>query len=156
MSEIKKDIAGYAFMGVLSILLIVWIIPQCSPPWQGYGMPPTLMPNIASLFILCLSILGISRIIWRHRSQLFSGKKCEENRQKGIPSWVFLFLVIVPCIIFMPAISIFGFIPTGIVFMAAIQFICGQRKVIPFILVCLVPVLLFWWIMRYALGVPLP
>lgn len=154
MFKMAKDDYGYIFMACFSIALLVWIIPEYCPPWPGYGMRSTFMPNIIGCFILCLSLLGLLRNILKKIKRPEKTQAGESRR--GIPGLQFMILFILPCIFFMPAISLIGFIPAGIIFMSLIQLLSGQKKVIPFILVATLPVLLFWVVMRYALGAPMP
>lgn len=141
----------------LSSILLVWVIPEWCPPWPGYGMKPTLMPNIAGAFILALSLFGLIRacLTGKRQPQPIQDEPAKTQR-KEMPGWAFLVMFILPCACFMPAVSLIGFIPAGIIFMVVIQLLCGQRKAMPFILVCTLPILLFWLIMRYGLGAPLP
>lgn len=156
----RRDALGYAAMAALSVLLLAWIIPVWSPPWPGYGLPPSLVPNVAAGFLLVLSLWGLARAWPRLKKEdAASARPPEEGPGKAArkrPDWLNLLLFVVPCAFLMPAMRAAGFLPAGIAFMLLIQWLCGQRKVLPLILVATLPVLVIWALMRFALGVPMP
>ena len=49
-----------------------------------------------------------------------------------------------------------GFILPGILFMFIMQWLCGQRKPIPLILVAIIPIGIVYVAIRFGLGVPMP
>ena len=49
-----------------------------------------------------------------------------------------------------------GFILPGIIFMLIMQWLCGQRKPIPLILVAIIPIGIIYVAIRFGLGVPMP
>lgn len=164
MTTTQRDACGYAGMALLSVLLLVWIIPVWSPPWPGYGMPPALVPSVAAWFILILACWGLARCA----RGLIRSKKAgcapadaavaEVARETGKkrPAWLHLLLFVVPCALLMPAMSLLGFVPAGVIFMLVIQWLCGQRRAVPLLLVAVLPVTALWALMRFALGVPMP
>lgn len=161
MSTTRRDACGYAGMAVLSILLLVWIIPTWSPPWPGYGMPPSLVPNLAAGFLLLLALCGLARALWRERKERQEARPHDAaapatGTAARRPDWVHLLLFVVPCACLMPAMSAIGFLPAGMGFMLLIGWLCGQRRPVPLILVAVLPVLAIWALMRFALGVPMP
>lgn len=156
MSTARRDALGYAGMATLGILLLVWIIPAWSPPWPGYGMPPSLVPNVAAGFLLALALWGLGRS-WLVLRKAGGGAAAPQAAPaKKRPDWLNLLLFVTPCAFLMPAMSALGFLPAGIGFMFLIQWLCGQRKPVPFVLVGTLPVLAIWALMRFALGVPMP
>lgn len=156
MSTARRDALGYAVMTTVSVLLLAWIIPAWSPPWPGYGMPPSLVPDVAAGFLLVLSLWGLARACLLLKQE--GAAKAPEPRTapKKRPDWLNLLLFVVPCAFLMPAMAAVGFLPAGIGFMLLIQWLCGQRRVVPLILVATLPVLVIWALMRFALGVPMP
>ena len=63
----------------------------------------------------------------------------------------------------MPAIKKLGFLPydlgfivASIVFMLIMQWLCGQRKPLPLLLVAVIPVGVIYSAIRFGLGVPMP
>lgn len=156
MSTVRRDSLGYAGMATLGVLLLVWIIPTWSPPWPGYGMPPSLVPNVAAGFLLVLALWGLGRtwLLLRKSEGGTAPPKVGPTSEKR-PDWLHLLLFVVPCAFLMPAMSAVGFMPAGIGFMLLVQWLCGQRKVVPLLLVGALPVLAIWALMRFALGVPI-
>lgn len=146
MSVYQRDVIGYAIILILSCSLYFWGIPTYSPEYPGYGVPASFMPNIAAIGMGGLSILGL----------LQTYKK--QNKEKKISkiNWIHLLKFFIPCLLLMPAMAEIGYLVSGIVFLLLIQFFCGQRKPAYLILVSVLPVSVFYVLMVYALGVPLP
>ena len=117
----------------------------------AYGVPASLLPDIAAGFMLALSLLGLGRAA-------LSWRKAEKSGGDGQTAvrWRHLACFLIPCALLMPAMSLFGFLPAGIAFMVVIQIGCGQRRWFPMTLVSVAPVLLVYAIMRFGLGVPMP
>ena len=148
MTQAQRDTISYGTIAVFSSALLIWIIPAWSPEYPGYGVPATLLPNIAAGFMLVLSLLGLIRAVLARTSA--SGGSVERIHWKHIA--VFL----IPCVLLMPAMARIGFIPAGIVFMLWIQHACGQRRWLTMAVVAVVPVAVVYARMRYCLGVPMP
>ena len=141
MTELQRDTLAYGVVAAASAYLLIWIIPAYTPEYPGYGVPASLLPDIAAGFMLALSLLGLGRAA-------LSWRKAEKSGGDGQTA--------VPCALLMPAMSLFGFLPAGIAFMVVIQIGCGQRRWFPMTLVSVAPVLLVYAIMRFGLGVPMP
>lgn len=93
-----------------------------------------------------LSILG-----------LFQAYKRQNKKEKAAKTnWLHLIKFFLPCLLLMPAMTRFGYILSGIVFLLLIQLLCGQRKLVFLFWVSVLPVTGFYVLMVYALGVPLP
>ncbi len=147
MTQAQRDTISYGTVAVFSSALLLWIIPTWSPEYPGYGVPATLLPNIAAGFMLALSILGLIRTLLH---------KAASTGSVGRIHWKHLAVFLIPCVLLMPAMSLAGFIPAGIVFMAWIQFVCGQRRWLTMAIVSVVPVVVVYALMRFGLGVPMP
>lgn len=149
MTVLQRDTFSYGFIVVFSGALLLWGIPAFTPEYPGYGVPASLVPNVAAGFMLLLALLGLIRT--------FLARRKEETASTGkLIFWQHLARFLVPCFLLMPAMSFLGFLPAGIGFLFLIQVFCGQRKPIPLILVSILPVLTVWLLMRYGLGVPMP
>ena len=59
MTNAQRENYGYGGMAVASLVLLLWLIPSYSPEYPGYGVPATLVPNLAAGFILLLALLVI-------------------------------------------------------------------------------------------------
>lgn len=143
---------SYGFIIVLSTILLLWGIPAFCPEYPGYGVPASLIPDVSAGFMLLLAILGLARTIMARRQDAGSRALDKENNV----AWLHLARFLIPCFLLMPAMSFFGFLPAGIVFLCLIQFLCGQRKPVLLILVAVLPVFVVWLLMRFGLGVPMP
>ncbi|MEW6669276.1 MAG: tripartite tricarboxylate transporter TctB family protein [Thermodesulfobacteriota bacterium] len=144
------------------VAFLMWIIPAETPPYPGYGVSAALLPNVAVVIILVLSVLSLVRNLIAYRAERSMGTATPEKRPSGANSlerrvhlW-HLARFMIPCLLLMPAMEWAGFIPAGLVFMLLIQYLCGQRKPVPAALVAAVLVGVFYVAMRYGLGVPMP
>ena len=151
MTELQRDTLAYGVVAAASAYLLIWIIPAYTPEYPGYGVPASLLPDIAAGFMLALSLLGLGQAALSRRKAEKSGR----GRQTAV-RWRHLACFLIPCALLMPAMSLFGFLPAGIAFMGVIQIGCGQRRWLPMTLVAVAPVLLVYAIMRFGLGVPMP
>lgn len=146
MSIYQRDMIGYAIILILSCSLYFWGIPAYSPEYPGYGVPASFMPDIAAVCMGLLSILGLVQTV----------KKRDKETKAGKMNWIHLIKFFVPCLLLMPAMATIGYLISGMLFLSLIQFLCGQRSAWCLILVSMVPVAVFYALMVYALGVPLP
>ena len=148
MTQAQRDTISYGTIAVFSSALLLWIIPAWSPEYPGYGVPATLLPNVAAGFMLVLSLLGLVRTVL--------ARKSTTGETVGRIHWKHIAVFLMPCVLLMPAMSLAGFIPAGIVFMACIQYACGQRRWLTMAIVAVVPVVVVYALMRFGLGVPMP
>ncbi len=149
MTQTLRDGISYSIVALFSGALLLWIIPGWSPEYPGYGVPATLLPNIAAGFMLVLALLGILRTVQQRR-------KSKDGTEIEKIHWRHLVAFLLPCVLLMPAMSLVGFIPAGVVFMTVIQLACGQRRWMPLTIVAILPVVIVYALMRFALGVPMP
>ena len=158
MTNAQRENYGYGGMAVASLVLLLWLIPSYSPEYPGYGVPATLVPNLAAGFILLLALLGLARNMLKARRLRRSGEAAGAGAAPaaGGVAWGHLLRFMLPCALLMPAMSRLGFIPSGVAFMLLIQWFCGHRKPVVMALTALVPVLTVWALMRFGLGVPMP
>ena len=59
MTELQRDTLAYGVVAAASAYLLIWIIPAYTPEYPGYGVPASLLPDIAAGFMLALSLLGL-------------------------------------------------------------------------------------------------
>jgi hypothetical protein len=154
-----KDNLIYGGIAVGSMVFLWWIIPAYTPPHPGYGVAASLLPNVTVGIILAISVLALAHNLFS--SVLAKSKRSEEippggNRSiDGVNLW-HLFRFMIPCVLLMPAMMWIGFVPAGLVFMLLIQYLCGQRKAVPAVIVALGTVFFVYGVMRYGLGAPMP
>ena len=158
MTETQRDNLGYTVIVLTSVVFLTWVIPTYTPPYPGYGVPASLVPNVAVGIILFLSALSLCKNLLAAFAMKKRGEAAEEGECKEADkiNWLHLVRFMVPCALLMPGMMYGGFIPAGIVFMLVMQYFCGQRKPIPMALVAVIPVLVVYAAMRWGLGVPMP
>ncbi len=156
----RKETIVNILIALASVLGLVWIIPAQTPAYPGYGVPASLVPNVATGFILFLALLSLGRSAVLHLMARRGGE-ASSDRERPVaeadrvhPRHLALFMI--PCVLLMPAMQWGGFIPAGIAFMLLIQFLCGQRKPLPLALVSIGAVGVMYATMMYGLGVPMP
>ena len=61
MTELQRDTLAYGVVAAASAYLLIWIITAYTPEYPGYGVPASLLPDIAAGFMLALYLLGLGR-----------------------------------------------------------------------------------------------
>lgn len=76
MTELQRDTLAYGVVAAASAYLLIWIIPAYTPEYPGYGVPASLLPDIAAGFMLALSLLGLGRaaLSWRKAEKIRRGR----------------------------------------------------------------------------------
>ena len=147
----------YCGIALGSVIFLVWVIPAYTPAYPGYGVPASLTPNVAVGIILMLSIISLLTNFLEYRAEkLEEPAKSEAIKSEDRVHLWHLARFMIPCILLMPAMQWIGFIPAGLAFMVVIQYLCGQRKPVPGVLVAVGTVGLIYVVMRYGLSVPMP
>ena len=144
-----KDKIAYGIIALFSLALLFYLIPANMPPHPGFGVSAALMPNIAASIMLGLALMNLIR-----PSKKTAPAQDQEKSFGGILFHLTKFLV--PCALVVPGMSLAGFFPAGLVFMSAIQLLCGQRNHVRNVLVSILTVGIMYMIMRYGFRVPLP
>lgn len=148
---------------LFSILLLAWIIPENTPPYQGYGVSPALIPNVTAGIMLFLSFFGLVRSARAARAGKPVGRKADAGAFFEKLRHVAKFLI--PCFLLFPAMELCGeipgleqrgFFPAGILFMIWIQFICGQKNWLQNVLISVLLVAGLYAAMRYGFSISMP
>ena len=162
MTRRQRENLTYSGIALGCVIFLLWAIPSQTPPYPGYGVSAALLPNVAFGLILVLSLLLLLHNVLAYRAETSKKRAHPEERTSlsiseddKVRLWR-LALFMIPCLLLMPAMSRIGFIPAGVAFMLVIQFLCGQRKPVPLVLVAVLPVFIVYAAMRYGLGVPMP
>lgn len=159
MTRKKRDNLVSGGVALWSLVFLLWVIPTFTPPYPGYGVSSALLPNVAFVSILVLSLLSIGLNLFSHlRSK---ATESEQGPSGDIPSEEKVHLwhlagFMIPCILLMPAMKWIGFIPSGLLFMLLLQYLCGQRRALTMALVAAGTVGFLYAAMRYGLNVPMP
>lgn len=165
MTMRKRENLTYGGIALGSVVFLLWIIPAYTPPYPGYGVSAALLPNVAVGIILVLSVLALLRNVLSHssakslnseESQFPEEDQSGDNSQEGRVHLWHLARFFIPCFLVLPAMKWVGFIPAGLVFVLVIQYLCGQRKLVPTVLVPVGTVGIMYVALRYGLSVPMP
>jgi hypothetical protein len=155
MTKTKRENLVYIFIALGSVLFLLWLIPEYTPAYPGYGVPGSLVPNVVVGTILVLSVLGLILNLIK-KPTIIDGSQSDQVPQQDKVHLLHLVRFMLPCILLMPAMQWIGFIPAGILFLIIIQLLCGQRKPVKTALVAIIPVFILYLAMRYGLSVPMP
>lgn len=156
MTVRRRDNLIYSCIAVGSVVFLLWIIPAYTPPYPGYGVSASLLPNVVVGTILMLSVLALVRNLLAKPT---NPEKSRSGDTSPVDNRVHLWHLarfMLPCVLLLPAMEWVGFIPAGLVFVLVLQYLCGQRKPVPAVLVAVGLVGIFYVAMRYGLGVPMP
>jgi hypothetical protein len=148
MTGTQRDAVSYGTVALASCVLLLRIIPTWTPAYPGYGVPASVLPSTAAGIMLGLSVLGLVRTGMRRN-------RTSAERATRI-CWGHAIMFFVPCALLMPVMSLVGFMPAGIAFMALLQHACGQRSRRTVFIVSLASVVAVYVFMRHGLGIPLP
>lgn len=157
MTQTQRDMTAYGVVALAGAAFLLWLIPAWTPEYPGYGAPASLLPDLAASFMLVLALVGLARTVLADRAtRRATAAAPDGNPRAEAIHWGYLARFLIPCLLCMPAMSILGFIPAGVVFLAVIQYVCGQRRREIMAIVATLPVLAVYALMRFGLGVPLP
>ena len=164
MTGPQRDTLLFSAIVLSSMCCLVWVIPRYTPAYPGYGVPGSLVPNVAVSTILLLSLVAlISNLAAVRRSRQGSGKKAADKAPVDRIHLGNLLCFMVPSFLLMPAMKKLGFLPydlgfilPAVLFMLIMQWLCGQRRPVSLLLVALIPVGIVYTAIRFGLGVPMP
>lgn len=165
MTGLQRDNILFSGIVLSCVFFLVWVIPTYTPAYPGYGVPGSLVPNVAVSTILILSLVALSSNLLALYKAKRDGKMQprDESPVDRIHLGHLLFFM-VPSFLLMPSMKKLGgilpydlgFILPGILFMLILQWLCGQRKPLPLILVAVIPIGVVYGAIRFGLGVPMP
>ncbi len=164
MTGSQRDTLLFSGIVLCCVFFLVWVIPTYTPAYPGYGVPGSLVPNVAVSIILVLSLLTLSsNLLASYRARRDHKKPKADKSQVDRIHLGHLLLFMVPSFLLMPAMKKLGFLPfdlgfimPGLIFMLIMQWLCGQRKPVPLALVAAIPVGVIYMAIRFGLGVPMP
>ncbi len=164
MTELQRDNLLFSGIVISCVIFLIWVIPNYTPAYPGYGVPGSLVPNLTVSTILILSLLVLSSNLaasYRARRD-----RKEQHHDRGSVDRIHLghlLFFMIPSFLLMPTMKKLGFLPydlgfivPGILFMFIMQWLCGQRKPVPLTLVAIIPVGTVYAAIRFGLGVPMP
>jgi len=145
--------------------MLTWGIPTYTPPYPGYGASPALVPNVSISVVLLMSLLAMLRnAVTRLKGKTLPPSESEfpEDGQTtgftqiGRVKLSHLLSFMVPCALLVVGIEYIGYVPAALLFMLAIQYVIGSRKIVQPVIVSFAAVAVLYVTMRYGFGVPVP
>ena len=146
----KANMISALFLLVTGVLFIFVIIPQQTGEGEEFGMAPAGLPTAAMVIIVGLSLILLFQSI-SSKGDPSDGKPPLEGR-----NWLNIGIYSALLFLSLGAIKVIGFIPGGILSIAAFAVLMGARNPISIGLVAAIPPVLLYFALRYGLRVPLP
>ena len=145
----KADITAACVLIVFGLAMLFVIIPAQTESGEEYGVPPSTMPLAATGLVTAMAVL---LLIQRLRKPREGGEPNPIRAKQWLHIGGFtLFLALG-----LALIKYLHFIPGGIVFIAALMLITGQRKPLTIALVSGLTPCLVYSALWYGLRIPLP
>lgn len=146
----KADIISAALLLSMGLLFIFVLIPAQTGEGEEYGMSPAALPTTAMVIVVGLSLLLLLQSIFSRKDR--SGDAVPLDAR----SWLNIGLYSALLFLSLGAIKVIGFIPGGILSIAAFVILMGGRNIITIGLVAIPPPVLLYLALRYGLKIPLP
>ncbi|MGD8294769.1 MAG: tripartite tricarboxylate transporter TctB family protein [Desulfobacterales bacterium] len=145
----KADIVAAVFLLVTGLVMIFIIIPAQTYPGEEYGVPPATVPTAAMVVVTVMAgILLIQRLLEKKNSEKPSPmKRSQWLHIAGFTALLFAGLA---------ALKFLHFIPGGILILAGLMIITGQRNPLTVIFIAVPIPCLVYAALWYGLRIPLP
>ena len=147
----KADIVTAIFLLVTGLVMIFIIIPSQTYPGEEYGVPPATVPTAAMAVVTVMAGILLSQ-------RLFGKNKTETDTPAPMKRFQWLHIARYTSLLFagLAAIKFLHFIPGGILILAILMFVTGQRKPLTILLVAVPIPCLVYAALWYGLRIPLP
>lgn len=147
----KADIVTSLFLMVTGLVMIFVIIPAQTYPGEEYGVPPATVPTAAMSVVTVMAGILLAQC-------LIGRRKNEKDTPSPIKRSEWLHIAVFTALLFagLAAIKFLHFIPGGILVLAVMMIITGQRKPLTIILVSVPIPFLVYAALWYGLRIPLP
>ena len=142
------NLVTYSLLTVFSFLLLIWIIPTQTPESAGYGIAPSVLPNVlASVMLISSAFLLLQSI-----------KNKDEKRPNPLPVSAWLHLLKYGAVFFIafPLMECTGFLSGSMLVLAALQYLSGQRNLLIIIAVSVIISFAGYFALWHGMGVDLP
>jgi len=147
----KADIVTALFLLVTGLVMIFVIIPAQTYPGEEYGVPPATVPTAAMAVVTVMAgILLVQRLLERRKNEKDTPSPMKRLQWLHIAGFTILLFA------GLAAIKFLHFIPGGILILAVLMIITGQRKALTIILVSVPIPFLIYAALWYGLRIPLP
>lgn len=147
----KADIVTAIFLLVTGLVMIFIIIPAQTYPGEEYGVPPATVPTAAMAVVTVMAgILLIQRLL--------GSRKTETDTPAPMKRFQWLHIAGFTALLFagLAAIKFLHFIPGGILILAGLMIVTGQRKPLTILFVAVPIPFLVYAALWYGLRIPLP
>ena len=150
----RADIVSSAFLLALSTWLMTTGIEQSTFGASDYGLSPKGVPFAMAAGVAVFSAIQLIISLLAMRK----GSSADSPEKSTIPKthWVFLGIMAAVMTVTLILMNYLGFIISGVIFLIAIQYLAGQRKPLPLILVAVVTPIILERAIWYGMGVMLP
>ncbi len=136
----------YLLTAAFGLSLLAWLIPA-NTEVSGYGLSPALLPNIIAATMLVTSVILFCKTV----------RGCTDA-PSPVTSKQLLHLILFTCVFLgtFPLMGVIGFLPGGILSMALLQILCGQRDPVWLLSLSLALPGIFYLAIKTVIQVPLP
>lgn len=145
----RVNIVAYCFCIFFSLLALFFIIPTQTPPYPGFGVPASYMPNVMCGVILMLALLGLLDTVRKKTGQ-------EKTFELTWKMFLHFLLFMVPIIFSIPLMAYLGYVPGAFITIVALQLCAGERRVLFIISVASITAIITYILLWYGLHVPMP
>lgn len=147
----KADICSALILLVVGLAMIFIIIPAQTYPGERYGVPPATVPTAAMTVVVVMAAILLAQRLLEARRGLVS-------RPAPMPLGSWLHIGGYTALLFagLAAVKYLHFIPGGILFLAVLMRLTGQRKPLTIVLVAVPVPFLVYAALWYGLRMPLP
>lgn len=144
----KAEIITSALLLLLSLAMIFFIVPAQTEPGEEFGVPPSTMPTAAMVVLGGLSLIHLIAKL----------RQADDGTPNPIPaaSWKHIGLFTGLLFAGLAAIKYLSFIPGGILIIASMMLITGQRKPLIVGLTSIIAPCLIYVALWHGLRIPLP
>jgi hypothetical protein len=150
----KADIVSSSVLLAFSTWLMTTGIEQSTFGSSLYGLSPKGVPFAMAAGVAIFSAIQLITSLLAMRK----GPSSDSPKKATISNthWIFLGIMAVTMTVTLTLMNYLGFIVSGIIFLIAIQFLAGQRKPLPLILVAVITPIILDRAIWYGMGVMLP
>lgn len=147
----RADICSAIFLMVFGLAMIFVVIPAQTYPGERYGVPPATVPTAAMTVVVVMAAILLSQ-------RLLDARRGLESRPAPMPLKSWLHVGGYTALLFagLAAVKYLHFIPGGILFLAVLMRLTGQRKPLVIALVAVPVPFIIYAALWYGLRMPLP
>lgn len=148
LSQDKIIGIGMTFLGIITM---IWVVPDAAEELGGYeaAVGANVLPLASMAVFTGLAVL-LTLFGGRHKTE-----KSESDSPMNVHAWSCLLLLTVMLFTFLAGLKYIGFIPSGIICIAAFMLVMGQRSILTILLTSTSLPIVSYFIIRQLLKIPL-